>query len=202
MRFFLDVTGWKEQHPGISYFAAKGIKEGTASKSSGEIDDLLAYYGGHLEINLTPDRLSVVIYGLKKHFPELIKIIADCLFNASMPDKEIEALKLQKSQELAVKLEKSSFVASRMFRKTLYSEDHPYGVFFSPEEVMQIKTKDIREFYNREIKNTGIEALFSGDVDNKILSAFDQAFGGWSFNIRKRATESLDSYFEKRAKID
>ncbi|HEX5171343.1 MAG TPA: insulinase family protein, partial [Cyclobacteriaceae bacterium] len=90
------------------------------------------------------------------------------------PEKEIQQLKSIYTQNLRVNQEKTSFLASRLFKKTIYGEHHPYGKELNEEDVRRIDRNGLVQFYNKALGE--FKVIVSGKIGaerkTKILDSF------------------------------
>ena len=118
---------WAEKTWGAAYFTANLLSKGTKKKSSFEIAHLLDLYGAHLEISAGLDNVTVGLYILNKNFQSAALLLRELLTESIFPLDELDLLKSIYLQNLKVNYEKTSFLASRLMRKSLFGESHPYG---------------------------------------------------------------------------
>src|SRR5688500_3325640 len=134
---------WFENAAGSAYFSANLLSKGTKSKSSFDIARLLDGYGAHLETNAGLDFVSVSLYVLNKNFEPAILLLIELLTQPVFPQDELELIKSIYLQNLKVNQEKTSFQASRLLRKNLFGETHPYGKELEESDVSQLDMDSI-----------------------------------------------------------
>ncbi|WP_276373215.1 pitrilysin family protein [Chryseolinea sp. H1M3-3] len=171
---------WVEKVWGAAYFASNLLSKGTKKKTSFEIAHLLDLYGAHLEIHPGLDHISVSIYLLNKNFEPAISLFLELLTESVLVQPEIDLLKSIYLQNLKVNYEKTSFQASRLVRKNLFGEGHPYGKELDEADVEKVDRDSLLEHYNEFFKKATI--LVSGKVSEKNQRIIENAFSSFEFN--------------------
>ncbi len=171
---------WVEKVWGAAYFASNLLSKGTRKKTSFEIAHLLDFYGAHLEIHPGLDNVSVSIYLLNKNFEPAISLFLELLSESVLLQPELDLLKSIYLQNLKVNYEKTSFQASRLVRKNLFGEDHPYGKELEEADVEKVDRDALQEHYTSFFKKATI--IVSGKVSQKNQSIIENAFSSFEFN--------------------
>jgi zinc protease len=169
---------WYEEKSGAAHFAANLISKGTASKSSFDIARVFDLYGAHVEINPGLDVVSVALYTLTKNLEPVLALLYEILVEASYPEKELEQSKTIFQQNLKVNQEKTSFQASKLFRKQLFGEGHPYGKELE-ESVNELSQQDIRNHFRYYFKDAFV--LISGRISQRELSLIENTMSRLPF---------------------
>lgn len=138
---------WIEKTWGAAYFTSNLLSKGTRKKSSFEIVHLLDMHGAHLEIQPGLDYVSVSLYILNKNFQPAILLLLEMLTESIFPQDELDLLKSIFLQNLKVNYEKTSFQASRLVRKNLFGETHPYGKELEENDVNKVTQASLINHY-------------------------------------------------------
>lgn len=154
---------WFEQPWGAAYFTANLLSKGTLQKSSFEIAQTFDRYGAHLEVNPGLDIVSISLYSLTKHLKPSLELLLEILTMPAFPEKELEQMKSIYLQNLKVNNEKTSFQASKLIRKNLFGEQHPYGKELEETEVSTLTRDHLIGHYSRHFKDLFI--IVSGKVE-------------------------------------
>ncbi|MBX2964175.1 MAG: insulinase family protein [Cyclobacteriaceae bacterium] len=163
---------WYETQKGQAHFAAILLSKGTSKQTSYQIADTLDYHGVHLEIQPGLDFTSVTLYGLSKNILAVLDLFIELIASANYPDNELSQAKEIFVQGLRINLEKTSYLAARYFRRSLFGENHPYGIDFELSDVDSIDQSSLIAFRNSFFKN------FNGFVSGKISETLRQAISG------------------------
>jgi zinc protease len=176
---------WYEKAWGASYFSSQLLSKGTKTKSSFELAELFDGYGAHLELNAGMDFVSVALYTLNKNLEPSLHLLMQLLQESVFPEKELDQLKSIYLQNLKVNKEKTSFLASTLFRKKMYGESHPYGKELEETEVASLRRETLAAHYN-EFFN-GATIIVAGKVSEKHQQLIKDSFAPFSFNTLKSA---------------
>lgn len=166
---------WYETKWGAAYFTAHLLSKGSARKSSFEIAQLFDLYGAHLEVSPGLDYVSVSLYSLTKNIQPVLALLKEILLEPSFPEKELEQTVNIYTQNLKVNLEKTSFVASKLFRSTLFGENHPYGKELEEKDVKSLSRQDLAGFYsNFKDFTVFVSGKVDGGAENFINTTFSE----------------------------
>ncbi len=165
---------WYEPASGVSHFTAQMLRKGTRTRSAFEIAEALDRLGAHLEIVAGFDTVTVSLFVLKKNLFPALDILLDLLHEPSFPEEEIRLEKEIFIQNLRVSNEKTSVLASREIRKTLFGVTHPYGNSTIEADVDIIKSDDLRDFFRKHMRLHA--AYFVGAVETEELNQLIKRF--------------------------
>lgn len=165
---------WFEKTWGAAHFAGSLISKGSKKYSSYEIASVFDLYGAHLEVNPGLDVVSVALYSLTKNLRPVLELLLDIVTSAMYPEKELQQSKSIYIQNLKVNKEKTSFQASKLFRKSLFGENHPYGKELEENELDQIKRETIVEHFQTFFKELFV--VVSGKVSDESRNIISEMF--------------------------
>ncbi len=166
IEFIINAGKWSEPLPGISHFTGTLLSKGTGKLSSNDISSTLDFLGIHLEIQPGFDFTSISFYGMSRNISFILDLIVDILLNPSIPEHELKQTKEIYFQGLNINLEKTSFVASREFRKQLFGETHPYGRDIEISDLNKINRNELIHFHNDFYKDFTV--FISGNISNEL----------------------------------
>jgi len=165
---------WYEHTWGTSYFTTQLSSKGTTSKNSFEIASLFDQFGAHLELSPGMDFVTLSLYSLTRTLPGALDLLCEIVNQPVFPEKEIQQIKSIYIQNLKVNQEKTNFLASKLFRKTLYGEMHPYGKELEKDDVEKINREDLTRFHQEFFQQFTVVAAGKIDDSNrkKIINSF------------------------------
>jgi len=197
---------WFESKTGVSYFTAHMLEKGTVNKSSFEIADYFERHGASVEITPGFDFVSVALYTLTKNITNVLPLFLELITSCVFPEEE---LKLQKEifiQNLKVNNEKTSYVASKLFRQQLFGNSHPYGNAIEESDVHQLSRKDLSNFFSDHFSLT--QVFVAGCLDEQLLNYLTSEFATLSIASLKEVTPAItiaqsesSRYIEKTGSI-
>ncbi len=172
-----EAGKFHENRNGIAFFAGKLLSEGLSGYSSVEIAEAFESYGAHLEINSGLDYLEISLFCLSKHFQQLASLLRKIITEPTFPKHEIEIQKNIRTRNLEVNNEKTSFVASKIFRENLFGGSHPYGRILEKLDINKTTRELIVDFFTTHIANKTFTIFASGNFDDNVIQTIENEFG-------------------------
>jgi zinc protease len=161
----VNAGRWVEKTWGAAYFASQLLSKGTQRKNSFEIAQLFDRYGAHLEIHPGLDFVSISLYSLTRNLEPAFQLLIELLTEATLPEKELEQIKSIYLQNLKVNNEKTSFLASKLFRKNLFGDDHPYGRELDEKDIESLTRVSLVEHLHAFSEN--ISVFIAGKITDE-----------------------------------
>ncbi len=189
IEFSFDAGNWQETQNGVSLFTAKMITEGTSQHSSAQISEYFDKFGSFTESGQGLDRANFVIYGLKKHLPSLLPMVQELLQDSVFPQKELDSLKNIQLNTLQVNSEKTSFIANKTFRKTIFGDVHPYGNSLDEAAIEAVNQDILLNFYRNYWQQKPFKIFLSGNISDVEIDLIEQYFG--SLKLSSAAEKKL-----------
>jgi zinc protease len=188
---------WVEKVWGAAYFTSTLLSKATRKKTGFEIAHLLDHFGAHLEIHPGLDYVSVSLYILNKNLEPAVQLLLELLTESVLPQAELDLLKSIYLQNLKVNYEKTSFQASRLVRKSLFGETHPYGKEPEEEDVNQLTQDALLTHYLEFFKSATL--LVSGKVSENHKNVMMDAFSSFAYNpIERREFSNADVQYKRQ----
>lgn len=148
LELIFQAGKWYETKSGVSHFTAHMLRKGTRKRSSFVIAEALDNLGAQLEISAGFDTVTLSLFVLKKNFFASFAILLDILEDPVFDEEELRKEKEIFIQNLRVNNEKTSVLASREIRKTLFGVGHPYGNSTEEADAQAIQSGDLRSFFH------------------------------------------------------
>ena len=205
IEFVLEAGRWFEKKTAAAYFTAQLLSKGTRAKTSFEIASIFDQYGAHLEINPGLDFVSISLYALNKSLSPVLDLLMEIMSSPSFPEKEFQQSKAVFLQNLKVNNEKTSYVASQLFRKNLYSDKHPYGVEVEETSVAALAIEDLQNHF--ETFHHLPKVFVSGKINDANRELMLESFAQYSRNklVGERtyqvSTGRSDQYVERAESV-
>jgi zinc protease len=196
---------WFESNWGVSHFTVQLLSKGTSTKSSFEIAQLFDLYGAHLEVNAGLDFITVSIYSLGKYLEPVLALLQEILTDPVFPEKELDQAKAIYIQNLKVNLEKTSFLASKAFRKTLFGEGHPYGKEIDENDVAALTKASLVDHFKKLLVSPLI--FVSGKIEAHHYDLISRSFQEWkgikgtSPSFPSPTVKAIQQRFEKEDSV-
>jgi predicted Zn-dependent peptidase len=136
--------------------------------------EALDYLGATLEILAGFDTLTVSLFVLKRNLFAAADLVFDMLTDSVFPEDELRIEKDHFIQNLRISNEKTSVVASREFRKTLFGPLHPYGNLTEEADAIALQSADLRSHAANHLHL--ISGYFLGAVEDTDLERLRALF--------------------------
>ena len=137
-----------ETKVGQSQFTAQQLDKGTTAKSSLLIAEGFEKFGAHIDVSAGNDYTTVTLYALTFHLHQVLPLVEEILHEANFPVDEFEIAKNIALQQYQVNKEKTTFIASKQFRKALFGQ-HPYANEIEDVHLHNLVQEDLRKFYQK-----------------------------------------------------
>jgi zinc protease len=157
---------WFEPAGGVSHFTAQLLRKGTRTQSSFVFAEALERLGAHLEVAAGFDTVTMSLYVLQKNLFPAVELVLDIIREPSFPEEELRQEKERFIQNLRVNNEKTSVLASREIRKTIFGATHPYGNSTEEQDVHAITVDQLRGFFHAHVQLHA--AYFIGPVSTEL----------------------------------
>ena len=178
---------------GVSFFTSALIDKGTNNKTSKEIADELDRLGAQFEASSGLDYLSVSLYSLNRTLKSAWNLFAEILTEPIFPVEELELSKQIQLQNLKINNEKNSFIASKLIRRNVFGQLHPYGRYLEEQDILKIESQTIRKFFS---DLTPHQVYITGKIDPLELNLFIKWLG--QFNPKNESIITVQSVSEKK----
>ncbi len=201
IEFIFKAGKWHELQAGISYFTAHLLQKGTSTKNSFQISSEFDQYGVHLEIGAGYDFTSMTLYGLTKNIARFFELVYELITQPSFSDEELEQAKDIYTQGLKINHEKTSYLASRQLRQSLFGNNHPYGRDAEIEDIQKIQREQLSTFHQKYFKD--FEIICSGKITDTLIEGLRTTFSGFTVSkgnnriVEENKVNTNPSFLEK-----
>lgn len=168
--------------PGIAQMVASLLDQGTATKSSEGIANLVESSGGIIGAG-AGNELSFINSGVvKDKFADLMALMAEMVTAPALSQAELDRQKQQAVSGMQVRYEDPSFVADVVYDRLIYGF-HPYGrpPGGTPDSLAKITRNDLVAFHRTWfVPNNAILAIVGDLTSEEMFAGAEKAFGGWA----------------------
>jgi zinc protease len=186
VHFRMVFRGGSAQDPegleGTAQMTATLMRQGTDSRSAGDIARAIDFIGGSLSVNAGQDYCAAVAEALAKDADTCLALFTDILLHPSFPKEELERERKQGLAALDAVKEEPRALTSLVFNRTVYGT-HPYGRQRggTRQSLDALDRRDLQEFYRRVIVPRNAILVVAGDFQTQeMLGRIQQAFGAWT----------------------
>jgi len=157
------------QKSGLAQLTAAMMNESTENYTAEEMQEELRKIGSSINISAGNASTTISINTLKKNLKRTLELAEEKLMRPGFVQVDFDRIKKQQTEGIIANQKVPASMATQVYNKLLYGDDHIYSVPASgmEETVEQISLEDIRSFYNKYYSaNTG-ELVVVGDVEHE-----------------------------------
>ncbi len=173
-----------EQNNGITRLMARMLMRGTEQRSREQIAAAMDDLGAEIDSYSGRNSFGLTARCLPEDFEAVLRILADCLQDASFPAEEFGRVQQLALAEIAAQQEDVDQVAEKLLRATLFQR-HPYRFMEvgSRDSVEQLSAEQLRHFRRQVCQPAGTILVIQGAVDPQqakelVAQQFEQWDGG------------------------
>ena len=174
----VDPTG----KPGVANLTSSMLVEGTATRSSLEIADQIAFLGVGLGTNSNWDASTVSLHTPIAQVDSALALFADVILRPSFPTGEFERIRKNRLTELIQLKDRPTAIANQAYASILYGASHPYGqaLIGTEASITGMATTDLVNYYKTHFFPNNATLIIVGDVNPaQIEQKIAGIFGGW-----------------------
>jgi len=161
------------------------LKNGTKNKSAYAINEIVDFYGAHLNRGCYNETATITLHTLNKHLAELLPLMAEIVSESVFPEEELAIYKQNQKQKLEVSLKKCDFVANRLIDEYVYGFHHPYGKYSNAADYDNLTRDQLVDFFQQYYTNGKCMIFVAGKLPADIEESLNKAFGSLPFNNNK-----------------
>ena len=166
---------------GTGSFTAAMLSEGTTSKTADQLSDAQQMLGTSIGVQVGGESGTIRFTSLKDKVGPAMALLADMLVNSTFPDSALERIRARTLVALTQAKDQPNAIASNVFSKVVYGEDHPYGRVTNERTVKSITRADVMAFHKAYFLPGRAVITVSGDVDPKAVKPMiEKALGSWA----------------------
>ncbi|MGQ1888884.1 M16 family metallopeptidase [Thermophagus sp. OGC60D27] len=163
--------------PLLASATANLMQEGTGSKSSREISEIIDFHGAYFNTQTYHHHTVVTLLCLTSHLPRMLELIHEIISFASFPQKEFDIYLQKRYEEFLLEGEKVKTLAARLFGETIFGAEHPYGRPLRKEHFDQITNQQIQTFHNQHYRSELARIYVAGQPGTEIDRLLNHHFG-------------------------
>ena len=178
IEFLFSAGMYQQQKPLQAATVNAMLEEGTSKMNAAQIADAVDYYGAFLEVGVSQDNASVVLYTLTKHLKATLPVVEDVIKNATFPQHELDTHLINKKQKFHVNNQKVANVARKRFSELVFGEKHPYGISVKEADFDNINRDLLNDFYKTFYRANSCKIILAGKINDDVYTLLDEYFGG------------------------
>lgn len=199
IEFLFNAGMFQQQMPLQATTVNSMLEEGTSKMNAAQIADAVDFYGAFLEVGVSQDNASVVLYTLNKHLKATISVVEDVIKNATFPEEELVTHLTNKKQKFHVNNQKVATLARKRFTELIFGSKHPYGINVQESDFEKINRGHLDSFYKSYYRSNHCKIILAGKIDEDVFQLLNDYFGGndWSTD-QKSISNTVQIVTEKQ----
>lgn len=153
------------------------LATGTRTMGKAELDEAVDGMGASLFAGSD----GVYANGLKKHLPELMRLVTEVVTAPTFPDVELEKIRKRYLSSVQQRQEEPDAIADAVGRAATFGLAHPYGEVTTEKTIQRIRREQVVAYHARTFRPKNGYLVFVGDITEKeAKSIAKKHFGSWS----------------------
>ena len=169
--------------PGLAYFAADMLEQGTKTSDAMRIADRLDALGTTWNVNFDMDGGSRGIQSLSSSARASLALLSEVAIHPTFPETELERVRQDRLAALIQQRDSAPETATRIFLPALYGPGHPYGhtILGAEASLKKITREDIVRFHGDQHSPGTTALVVVGDIrETDVRKLAQELFGSWS----------------------
>lgn len=175
--------------------ASAVLREGSTKSSYEVIEEALDYHGAFMEHRIHHYWSKFSYYFPNEYAEELVQIAAEILKMPAIKKSSLDFLKVQVRQNIAVQLEKPSYLARQHMKRLIWGENHPLGYMPDIEKLEDITHTGLQQFHSQHYLQKSPVIILSGAFPDSVFKYLEQGFS--DLNYYKSVVPDLEQKIAK-----
>ena len=152
---------------GVANLMTDIMMEGTATKTPQELEEEIELLGASIRMSTSNESITIRGNTLVRNFDKTMKLVEEILLQPRWDEEEFKLIKTMTINQIKRSEANPNAVASRVYNKILYGEDHIFSLPTSGTEasVTAITMDDIKEYYNNYFSPSISSFQIVGKID-------------------------------------
>ena len=158
---------------GLSYFTAQMLQRGTQSFTRDQMDELLDYLSGRLNVAVHKEVIVITGATLKENLDKFYQILTEVILKPNFPEDQVEKTRLDQLDAIENLRQDDADLVKESFDDYIF-RGHPYGhpVYGKESSVQSLTRQDAVDFYNRYYVQDNLLLGLGGDFDDGLVDRF------------------------------
>ena len=165
---------------GLAQFTGQMLSEGTKTRTADQLSDAQQLLGTTIQASVGSESGTIRFTALRDKFEPALALLTDMMLNSTFPDSALERIRGRAIVALTQAKDQPNSIASNVFSKITYGDDHPYGRVVSEKTVKAIARDDILAFHKAYYQPGRAVITVAGDIDAKTARAVvEKTLAAW-----------------------
>lgn len=158
---------------GLAYFTAQMMQRGTQSFTRDQMDDLLDYLSGQLNVEVHKEVIVFSGKTLKENLDKFYQIFSEIILKPTFPEDQIEKTRTDQLDAIENLRQDDVALVKESFDDFIF-RGHPYGhaVYGKESSVKSLTRQDAIDFYNKYFVQDNLFLGLAGDFDETLVERF------------------------------
>lgn len=172
---------------GLALLTASLMNESTENYTSEQMQEELRKIGSSISVYADDSQTTIRVNSLKKNLSRTLEILEEVLYRPKFSQEDFDRVKKQQLEGLKQQAKDPSAIASNVYRRLLYGDDHIYAVPTSgiEESVNLITVEDVQSFYSKYYAPELSELVVVGDISKKDIMTSLEFLNKWEHKSAK-----------------
>jgi predicted Zn-dependent peptidase len=166
-----------QSKPLQALFTNRMLREGSSLLSATAVSRKLDSCGAWIETYSSQNCNHITLYTLRRHLPELLKVLAVIVKNPAFPQKNLDVVRRANKSHFIVNSRKVDVVAQRHFEKALWGSGHKFGRLVCAEDYDAVTVELLREYYEQVYGSQNCTIFLSGKFGDDTVADLSKYFG-------------------------
>ena len=169
--------------PGLAYFTADMLEQGTKSSDAMGIAGRLHALGTNWNVSFDMDGSSRAVHSLSSSASSAMALLAEVALQPTFPQAEIDRVRQDRLAALLQQKDSPPETATRVFLASLYGPNHPYGhtILGTEAAIQKIGRDDLVRFHETQHTPGNAALVVVGDIrESDVRKMAQDLFGAWA----------------------
>ena len=168
---------------GLATMTADMMDEGAGTRDAFELADAIEFLGARIAVRAGTHTVTASLNTAVAKLDDALPLMADILLRPTFPEDELERKRISRLTQILQAHDEPRAIASVLFSRALYGDDHPYGnpAIGDEASTRSITVADLRQFHDTYFKANNAVVIAVGDITPaEFLPKLEQALGSWT----------------------
>lgn len=154
---------------GLAVLTASMMNESTENYTSAQMSEELQKLGSSISVYSGRTSTTVSVRSLVKNLDATLELMEERLYKPNFTEADFQRVKKQQLEGIKASQKQPSAIASQVFNRLLYGDEHILSVPTSgiEETVMNITLDDVKAFYEKYYSPAVADLVVVGDISQK-----------------------------------
>jgi len=150
---------------GLTRTTFRTLRRGTRAMQGREVEEAVARLGGRFGFEVSTSYIRIHGSVIARNLEPMFALVASLVRAPAFRAADLAQVKRETRAELLRIRDHDRALAGRWFRRSMYA-GHPYGrpLAGTPSSLAKLKSRDLRECYERHVVAPNVLVGFSGDI--------------------------------------